>query len=152
METLKFERPTMYPPATSGDMWELAKDWLISYKGEDYLLPAGFMTDGASIPRFLWRVCGTPLKTPRLYAALVHDFIYGGGDPDATRKDADTIYRDLQLVLIEQETIPPDYGWFKRTRAKCRKSNRKRAAWTEYYALRLCGKSHWCGNPELADK
>lgn len=22
----------------------------------------------------------------------------------------------------------------------------------EYYALRLCGKSHWCGNPELADK
>lgn len=152
METLKFERPTMYPPATSGDMWELAKDWTITYKGEVYHLPAGFMTDGASIPRFLWRVCGTPLKTPRLYAALVHDFIYGGGDPDATRKDADTIYRDLQLVLIEQETIPSDYGWFKRTWAKCQKSNRKRAAWTEYYALRLCGKSHWCGNPELADK
>lgn len=152
METLKFERPTMYPPAAEGDMWELAKDWLISYKGEDYLLPAGFMTDGASIPRFLWRLCGTPLQTPRLYAALVHDYIYGGGDPDATRKDADTIFRDLQIALIDMEPTPADAAWYKRLAFAAKKASRKKAAAVEYYALRLCGKSHWCGNPELADK
>lgn len=152
MQELIFSLPKMIPPLEDGGAWVLADDWNVIYKGDTYIIPSGFATDGASIPRFLWRVSGTPLSTPRLFAAIIHDYLYGGGDPDATRKDADTIYRDLQLVLIEQETIPSDYGWFKRTWAKCQKSNRKRAAWTEYYALRLCGKSHWCGNPELVDK
>lgn len=120
---LVFDRPLLYPPKDAGSMWELAADWYIVFEGEVYHLPMGFMTDGASIPRFLWRVCGTPLESPRVFAALVHDWLYSGGDPEATRGEADALYRDMQIALGI-------------SRAK---------AYIEWSALRLCGWSHWRG-------
>ena len=36
-------------------------------------VPRGFMSDGASIPRFLWSLAGGPLDGPYRDAALVHD-------------------------------------------------------------------------------
>lgn len=36
----------------------------------------GFVFDGASIPRALWRLCGTPMECPRLAAAIIHDWLY----------------------------------------------------------------------------
>lgn len=30
----------------------------------------GFVFDGASIPRFLWRLCGHPLEAPRIAAEI----------------------------------------------------------------------------------
>lgn len=107
-------------------MWELAADWRIVFNGYVFKLPIGFKTDGASIPRILWRVCGTPLEAPRVYAALVHDWLYSGGDPDATRGEADAIYRDIQIALGV-------------SRVK---------AWVEWAALRLCGWSHWQGDAQ----
>ena len=56
----------------------LMEDWTVEVCGYRFTVPAGATTDGASIPRFLWRVCGHPLESPRLYAALLHDWIYGG--------------------------------------------------------------------------
>lgn len=130
MADISFSRPMLYSPASSGDLWELAADWSLVYEGEVYRLPMGFKTDGASIPRFLWRLCGTPLEVPRLYAALVHDYLYGGGDPEATREDADKLYRDIQIAL--------DVSKFK--------------AYTEYYALRAFGGGHWHENEKGSEK
>lgn len=121
MNKLVFDRPVLNPPLFHGKPWALAHDWTVVFRGEYYHLPAGFETDGASIPRPLWWLCGTPLEVPRLYAAIVHDFIYGGNDPDATRADADDLFRDLQIALGVQ-------------RWKC---------YLEWAALRLFGKSHW---------
>lgn len=101
----------------------LEGDWVIIFRDEEYIVPDGMLTDGASIPTYLQWLCGSPFKQPRLKAALVHDFLYGGGDPEATRKDADDLYRDLQISF----GIP------------------KWKAWTEWIALRLCGSSHWHG-------
>jgi len=126
MADVSFDRPMLYSPATAGGLWELAADWSIVYAGEVYRLPVGFQTDGASIPRFLWRLCGTPLEVPRLYAALVHDWLYSGGDPEATRQDADALYRDIQIAL--------GISRFK--------------AYVEWSALRMCGGSHWEGKTE----
>ena len=56
----------------------LMEDWTVEVCGYRFTVPAGATTDGASIPRFLWRVCGHPLMAPRVYAALLHDWIYGG--------------------------------------------------------------------------
>lgn len=99
----------------------LMQTWAVTANGINVCVPKGFETDGASIPRFLWRVCGHPLQYPRVYAALVHDYLYSGGMPHVTRKQADEIYRTL---LVK-------YG------------HGKAAAAVEYYALRLCGGSHW---------
>ena len=141
---LVFDRPKLMPPKEKGGMWELAEDWTLSYKGEVYTVPAGFKTDGASIPRFLWRVCGTPLDVPRVYAALVHDWLYSGGVPNAarlhdaaysgtpvvTRAEADALYRDLLIALGV-------------SRVK---------VYTEWGALRLCGGSHWYKNKNTNKK
>lgn len=114
------DRPVLIPPE-GGEVWELAADWRIKYNGVNYRIPKGFRTDGASVPRFLWRVCGTPLGVPRLYAAIVHDWLYSGGCPGMTRAEADQIYRDLQIDM--------GVSRFK--------------AYVEWAALRCCGGSHW---------
>lgn len=84
----------------------LMEDWHINdVCGFRFTVPAGTSTDGASIPRFLWRLCGHPLKAPRVYAALLHDWLYECADPEGwtdgampseiTRKEADACYMSL---------------------------------------------------------
>ncbi len=41
-----------------------------------FIVPKGFVTDGASIPRFLWRVTDTPFSPDIITAAIVHDFLF----------------------------------------------------------------------------
>jgi len=120
-----------------GDDWRLIEDWSTDCKG---LLPElievkkGFITDGASIPRWLWTICGSPMDIPRLYAAIVHDWMYDHAMlipetneeglvvwKECTRAKADEIYRDFQIKLGR--------GYFK--------------SYTEWLALRTFGWSHW---------
>ena len=81
----------------------LMEPWHIDRVGSfGFTVPAGTTTDGASIPRWLWRVCGHPLEAPRVYAALLHDWLYSGVDPeifvdgavpsDLSREEADLCY------------------------------------------------------------
>lgn len=127
-DRISFELPRMIPPRDAGGAWKLATDWRVLYDGFSFAIPCGFETDGASIPRALWRVCGTPLDVPRLYAAIVHDYLYSGGVANATRAQADALYRDMLVAL----------GVSRLT------------AWTEWAALRVCGRSHWCARVLLA--
>lgn len=62
-------------------------------------IPAGFESDGASVPRFFWR-CVFPPGAPRaLLAAFVHDYVYRT-HPDGWSKDeADKCF---YFLLIEQ--------------------------------------------------
>ena len=70
---------------------------------------AGFVFDGASIPRALWRVCGHPLEAPRIAAALAHDWIYTA--KACARADADAIYREIcRLVGISAICRNVEYG------------------------------------------
>lgn len=121
---LYYDDPTF--TLTADGRLELVHDWKIMYRGERYLISMGFVTDGASIPAWLQWLCGSPWEAPRLYAALVHDFLYSGGDPEATRADADDLFRDLQISL----GVP---RW---------------KAYVEWAALRLFGGSHWQGAKE----
>ena len=119
---LIYERPCL---AWTGDgrLRRLVGDWRIVYRGEEYVVPSGFETDGASIPILLVPICGSRFEKPRLYAAIVHDALYAGVDQEATRADADDLYRDLQIAL----GIP---RW---------------KAYLEWRVLRLFGWIHWRG-------
>jgi hypothetical protein len=46
-------------------------------KGEVWVAPAGSVTDGASIPRYLWSVMGGPFEGQYRNAAVLHDVAYG---------------------------------------------------------------------------
>jgi len=129
----EYERPKLEP---IHDEWRLVEDWHTDCKGVlpgKITVPKNYVTDGASIPRILWRLCGSPMDLPRVYAAIVHDWLYeyphmmptenesGVVLLPCSRGDADRVYRDYQIALGI-------------SRIK---------AYTEYYSLRLFGGGHW---------
>ena len=107
--------------------WRLKKDWEVKYNDKTYIVPAGFCSDGATIPRWLWPIFGTPIEIPRLYVAIIHDFLYTMGPKQnphpgcSLRKHADRVYRDFNIQLGEPKL---------RTRI-------------EYRFIRWFGGSHW---------
>jgi len=54
--------------------WVVEKDWKFWYNGIEYIIPAGFQFDGASIPKFL-RTFFSPVGV-LLIGGLVHDYMY----------------------------------------------------------------------------
>ena len=100
----------------------LMEDWRVVVRGHEFAVPRDTRTDGASIPRFLWRVCGCPHEAPRVYAALLHDWLYAvGAQLGISRKEADECY----YALLRHFGI----GAFR--------------AGVEFHALRICGGSHY---------
>ncbi|HIE98682.1 MAG TPA: DUF1353 domain-containing protein, partial [Fuerstia sp.] len=39
------------------------------------VVPAGFVSDGASIPRLFWAIIGPPIGSSHLLPAIVHDYL-----------------------------------------------------------------------------
>jgi len=85
--------------------WEISKDFHYKLNGEDFVIPAGFKFDGASIPKFLH-----PFLSPvgvLLIGGLVHDYAYkfetllkkNKTDTLGTisQKRADEIFRDIGI-------------------------------------------------------
>ena len=87
--------------------WELTEDWKYNIDGEEYVIPAGFQFDGASIPKFL-RSFFSPVGV-LLIGGLVHDYAYKYktllkknkkqtmGEID--QKRADDIFRDINIIV-----------------------------------------------------
>jgi len=112
--------------------WEITKDWHFEVNGQAYVIPKGFIFDGASVPKFLasW-LSPTGIL---LLGGLVHDFIYKFEtlvlkgkkkcEPNFTQKEADQLFRDIN---IEQNGIHV-------------------LNYAAYYALRLGGFVAWNGH------
>lgn len=87
--------------------WTLTEDWKYNIDGEEYVIPAGFTFDGASIPKFL-RTFFSPVGV-LLIGGLVHDYAYkyktllkkNKKDTmgDLTQKRADEIFRDINIIV-----------------------------------------------------
>ena len=58
--------------------------------GRVWLAPAGATVDGASIPRPLWVIVGSPYTDDYRRASVVHDIACGS--PDVDRKQADVMF------------------------------------------------------------
>tara|TARA_Y100000766_G_C18803388_1_gene554215 strand:- start:212 stop:802 length:591 start_codon:yes stop_codon:yes gene_type:complete len=87
--------------------WVLTDDWKYNINGEEYVIPAGFQFDGASIPKFL-RTFFSPVGV-LLIGGLVHDYAYKyktclkknkkSTMGDLTQKQADEIFRDINIIV-----------------------------------------------------
>jgi len=55
-----------------GGKYRLLEDFCFN----DYCVPAGFVTDGASIPKVLWSVIGSPMTGKYVPVAVLHDYLY----------------------------------------------------------------------------
>lgn len=92
----------------------------LTYVGntDTYVVPSGFKTDFASVPKIFWPLF--PPSSRRTAAAVLHDWFYAGGGV-ITRKDADGIFRRTMREA--------GISWWRR--------------WTMYRAVRICGWSRW---------
>ena len=87
--------------------WILKEDWKYNIDGTEYVIPAGFQFDGASIPKFL-RTFFSPVGV-LLIGGLVHDYAYkyktllkkNKKDTmgEITQKKADEIFRDINIIV-----------------------------------------------------
>jgi len=77
------------------------EDYKVIVDDHLYLIPAGSQSDGASIPKLLWRVVGSPLTGPYRNQAILHDALYRQyatidglhiGINPINRKDADIAF------------------------------------------------------------
>lgn len=58
-----------------GEKMELVQKFgMVDKAGRQWEAPAGYKTDGASIPRALWTVVGSPFTGKYLKASVLHDF------------------------------------------------------------------------------
>jgi hypothetical protein len=110
------------PVACDDLRWRLVRPLVYSITGairgvRSITVPAGFVTDFASIPRVFWRLI-LPTGTHR-EAAVLHDWLYFCGDRH--RAVADAIF----LEAMQSLGVP---AWRR---------------WAMYYAVRLGGFAAW---------
>ena len=88
--------------------WEIANDFKYELNGKEFVIPAGFKFDGASIPKFLHTFL-SPIGV-LLMGGLVHDYAYkyqtllmAGPKKQTmgiiTQKRADEIFRDINIEI-----------------------------------------------------
>jgi len=112
--------------------WEITKDFQYSIDGEHYVIPKGFVFDGASVPKF-FRSWLSPMGV-LLIGCLVHDYGYkyqtllkkGKGQCNGikTQKEMDETFRDINISV----------------------NGFKMINYLAYYALRLGGFVTWKGH------
>ena len=91
----------------------------LSPYGIQTTIPAGFRSDGMSVPRFFWRWIGPPVDWRTLGPSVAHDWLYQFRF--LTRVEADAWYRSR---LVEN-----GYPAIK--------------AWAAWAGIRLFGGGHW---------
>jgi len=113
-----FTRLTL-TPLSDGRHWRTDKSFAYYLEGSDenIVVPAGFVTDFASVPRFFWRIL--PPWGRYGPAAIVHDWLYH--TQQYSRKRCDEIFLEAMRVL--------EVGWLTR---RCM-----------YRAVRLFGRKAW---------
>ena len=80
------------------DMWEIMVSYaFVDSKGVRHYVLKEFKSNGASIPRLLWSIVGTPRATDMAQSAVLHDFKYRYGG--VSRKRADQLLREGMKVL-----------------------------------------------------
>ena len=91
-----------------GRVFRLMEPLRIVWKDKPPLVvPWGFRSDGASVPRFFWRLVFPKGDERALRAAFVHDWIYRNHPAGWTKEDADLLFYELLL----EDGVPKWRAW-----------------------------------------
>lgn len=75
--------------------YELVQPFSYTSHNINVYIPAGFITDFASVPRLFWALM--PPNGRYTKAAIIHDYMYHNGM--ATKKDADLVFKSAMKQL-----------------------------------------------------
>ena len=87
------------------DVFILSEDKTVESLGCRVTIKKGFDFDGASIPKWLWSIYGSPLNGNYVVASLIHDGLYAS--QKVSKKISDKIFLDI----MKQSNV----GYIKRT-------------------------------------
>ncbi|EAJ1254841.1 DUF1353 domain-containing protein [Campylobacter lari] len=82
----------------SKDRFEVVKEFEVSLCGLNFIVPKGFKTDGASIPRLFWSLF-PPFKSEYFSACVVHDYLCEKANSRADYKIADLALKEAMQTL-----------------------------------------------------
>ncbi len=88
--------PHCEPVPNSSKEAKACEDWYFIIDGKQFWIPAGYVFDGASIPRIFWLLIGSPFQPNYWAAALAHDWLYLMHWVDRSAAD-EVIYQLLKL-------------------------------------------------------
>jgi len=69
-----FASPLIVRPLPDGRNWQLVEGFEFRYNGKTLKVPAGFVTDFASVPRIFWNILPPWGRYGK--AAVIHDYCY----------------------------------------------------------------------------
>lgn len=114
-------------------LWRLREDWQLEF--DNYLLwiKAGYESNGASIPKFLWSFVGPAYAPDSFIGAFPHDALY-----DAQLFPRDVVDLMFREVLLAWNLIDCPNYWQRVLNGKTRTK-----AYTYWGAVRGCGWACW---------
>lgn len=121
MKTLELE-------IVNENLFILSKDMTVESLGYSVTVKKGFDFDGASIPKWLWSIYGSPLNGNYVMASLIHDGLYAS--QLVSKSLSDMIFLDI----MKQSNV----GYIKRT--------------SMYLAVKLFGGKDWNKSNEYKDE
>ena len=87
------------------NLFILGNDKSVHSLGYSVTVKKGFDFDGASIPKWLWSIYGSPLNGDYVVASLIHDGLY------ASQKVTKSVSDKIFLDVMKQSNV----GYIKRT-------------------------------------
>jgi len=82
-------------PLARENKYQLDEDVII----DGVRIEAGFQWNGASNPRFFWRILGSPFQPKYMVPSLVHDYLYSLGQASGySRREADKLFFKLLIA------------------------------------------------------
>lgn len=110
------------------DVVILLEDVAVESLGYKITVKAGFDFDGASIPKWLWSIYGSPLNGNYVVASVIHDGLY------ASQLVSKSLSDKIFLDVMKQSNV----GYIKRT--------------SMYLAVKLFGGKDWKKSNEYKDE
>ena len=110
------------------DVFILSEDKTVESLGCRVTIKKGFDFDGASIPKWLWSIYGSPLNGNYVVASLIHDGLY------ASQKVSKRVSDKIFLDIMKQSKV----GYIKRT--------------SMYLAVKMFGGKDWKEASEYKDE
>ncbi|EAJ6150290.1 DUF1353 domain-containing protein [Campylobacter lari] len=80
------------------DRFEVVKEFEVSLCGLNFIVPKGFISDGASVPRIFWSIY-PPYKSEYFSAAIVHDYLCQKAYSKDDYKLADKVLKEAMIEL-----------------------------------------------------
>lgn len=75
-----------------GNVFTVLYPYRVNWCGKSFLIPRGFESDGASVPRLFWRVVFPNSDSHVTTAGISHDYIYRVQPEGWTRLEADRMF------------------------------------------------------------